>query len=213
MSDLRPKKRTKIVATIGPASDNETTLRAMISAGVDVVRFNFSHSQAKYLAPLTTLIRKLSVEMNVPIAILGDLRGPRIRVGEVENGSIRLETGSQISLTPEVLLGTPEKISISYPDLAQDVAVGSCILLDDGHIELEVAEINPKGEVLCRVSHGGKLSNHRGVNLPGLRVSLPSITEKDFKDIDFALTQGFDFVALSFVQSAADVREAQSVYG
>ena len=207
MTQKRPDKRTKIVATIGPISDSEATLRAMILAGLDVVRLNFSHSSAAYMAPLITRIRQLSQETGVSLAIMGDLRGPRIRVGEMENGSIRLDQDQQLILTSQSIVGTPQKISVSYPDLAQDVIVGSHILLDDGNIELEVEAVKGEGNVVSRVIRGGDLSNHRGLNLPGLHVSLPSITQKDFADIDFALTHGFDFLALSFVQSADDVRQ------
>lgn len=207
MDIYRQKKRTKIVATLGPASDNEETLRKMILAGLDVVRINFSHSRPEYLTPLITLVRKLSNELSVPVAIMGDLRGPRIRVGEVDSGSIKLEAGSSVVLTPEVVIGTSEKISISYPDLAQDVQTGSRLLFDDGKLELEVEAVCDNGEVVAQVTLGGWLSSHKGVNLPGLRVSLPSITRKDFDDIEFALTNGFDFLALSFVQSADDVRQ------
>ena len=127
----RPHKRTKIVATLGPASDKEDVLRQMILSGLDVVRLNFSHSRPDYLIPLITLIRKLSHELEVPLAIMGDLRGPRIRVGEVEGGSIQLEDDQEVIFTPETVVGTPEKVSVSYADLAKDVEVGSVVLLDD----------------------------------------------------------------------------------
>ena len=199
-------KRTKIVATLGPASDDEETLRQMILAGMDVVRLNFSHSTVDYLAPLVMLIRQLSTELSIPVAIMGDLRGPRIRVGEIEGGTIHLKVDQKLSLTPETVIGTGERISVSYPHLAQDVEIGKRILLDDGNIELEVDDILDNRDVVGRVTRGGDLSSKRGVNLPNMRVSLPSITEKDYADVDFAITQGFDFLALSFVQSADDVR-------
>jgi pyruvate kinase len=203
----RPKKRTKIVATLGPASDDRETLRQMILAGMDVVRINFSHSNPDYLIPLVKLVRELSDEMKAPIAILGDLRGPRIRVGEIEGGSVELETGQQIRLTPKPVTGNNRQVCVSYPDLARDVQIGSLLLLDDGNIELEVEKVESNGDVWCRIIQGDTLSSHRGVNLPGLRVSLPSITKKDCCDIDFAIEQEFDFLALSFVQSADDVRQ------
>jgi pyruvate kinase len=206
----RPKKRTKIVATLGPASDSEETLRQMILAGLDVVRLNFSHSSPDYLRPLIARVRSLSDELEVPIAIMGDLRGPRIRVGDIEGGSVQLETGQKILLTPQATMGNEQQISVSYPHLAQDVQVGSLLLLDDGNIELEVERIEANGDVICRITRGNKLSSHRGINLPGLRVNLPSITKKDFIDIDFAIEQKFDFLALSFVQSADDVRQLKT---
>lgn len=206
----RPRKKSKIVATLGPASTNEETLRQMILAGLDVVRINFSHSQADTLAPLVDLVRGLSDELNVSLAILGDLRGPRIRVGDIEGGAVELEAGQKLCLTPQPLVGTKNQVSVSFSQLAGDVRVGSSILLDDGNIELRVEEIKNNGDVFCRVVIGGKLSSHRGINLPGVRVSLPSITKKDYADVDFAIAHKFDFLALSFVQSADDVRQLKA---
>jgi len=203
---IRPLKRTKIVVTLGPASDKEETLRKMILAGLDAVRVNFSHSTHDYLIPLVKRIRTLGDKMGVPIAIIGDLQGPRIRIGEIADDTATLETGRDICLTPRQIEGTKEIVSISYPEMADDVHMGSLILVDDGNIELEVIKIDANGDVWCRILKGGMLSSHRGINLPGLRVNLPSITQKDYADIDFAISQEFDFLALSFVQSAEDVR-------
>ncbi|MGD2029202.1 MAG: pyruvate kinase [Desulfobacterales bacterium] len=202
----RSSKRTKIVATLGPASDSRDTLQKMILAGLDVVRINFSHGSHDYLDPLIKRVRKLNEEMEVPIPIIGDLRGPRIRVGEIESHTVEVKTDQKICLTPQKTAGNHEFVSVSYPDMARDVQIGSRILLDDGNIELEVEKIEINGDVWCRVHQGGQLSSHRGINLPGLRVSLASITRKDFVDIDFAITQQIDFLALSFVQCANDVR-------
>ena len=203
----RPSKRTKIVATLGPACDTEDTLRKMILAGLDGVRINFSHSSHDYLDPLIKRIRKLSREMGVPVPIIGDLRGPRIRVGKIQGDNVELKTDQKICLTPQKSSGNNEFISVSYPDMAKDVKIGSLILLDDGNIELEVEKIETNGDLWCRVLQGDTLSSHRGINLPGVRVSLPSISRKDYGDIDFAVTQDIDFLALSFVQSADDVRQ------
>ncbi|HXV97578.1 MAG TPA: pyruvate kinase [Anaerolineae bacterium] len=211
ITDSRPKKRTKIVATLGPTSSSEAVLRRMILAGMDVVRINFSHGEPEDLARLKQMVRKLCDELDVPIAILGDLRGPRIRVGEIEGGSVQLQTNQQFTLTPDEVMGNQERVSVSFQKLAQDVAVGSRILLDDGNIEIVVEKIKTNGEVVGRVTQGGELSSRRGVNLPGRRVSLPSITPKDFKDVDFAIEHEFDFLALSFVQSAEDVRQLNSL--
>lgn len=207
VTDSRPKKRTKIVATLGPASSDEAVLRRMILAGMDVVRINFSHGEPEHLEALVQYVRKLSHEMHLSIAILGDLRGPRIRVGEIEGGSVSLETGQKIILTPTEVLGNKERISVSFQKLAQDVTAGSLILLDDGNIELEVEEVKSNGDVVGRVIQGEQLTSRRGINLPGRRVSLPSITQKDFGDIEFAIKHKFDFLALSFVQSVHDVRQ------
>jgi len=207
ITNTRPRKRTKIVATLGPASSDEAVLRQMILAGLDVIRINFSHGAPDDLVTWVTLIRRLSEEMNVPIAILGDLRGPRIRVGEIETGSVHLKAGQQLLMTPRAVVGNNECVSVSFKKLANDVVVGCPILLDDGNVELEVEKIKNNGDVIGRVVQGDELSSRRGVNLPGRRVSLPSITQKDFADIDFAVEHKFDFLALSFVQSVDDVRQ------
>lgn len=207
ITNTRPKKRTKIVATLGPASSSEKVLRQMILAGLDVVRINFSHGTNDDLTPVVELVRRLGDEMKVPLAILGDLRGPRIRVGEIEGGSVRLTVGQSVCLTPQPVLGNSERISVSFKKLADDVEIGSLILVDDGNIEIEVESIKNNGDVLGRVIQGDELSSRRGINLPGRRVNLPSITDKDFDDIEFAMAQKFDFLALSFVQSVDDVRQ------
>jgi len=202
----RPAKRTKIVATIGPASESEEMLRRLIEAGMDVVRLNFSHRSAEQAKPLVARIRKLADEMGVFVGVLGDLRGPRIRVGEMQDGAIQLEQGRKIVLTPTPLIGTTEKIGVSFRGLANDVAHGTIVLLDDGNIELQVLDRLTGGEVLCEVLRGGELKSNKGVNLRNRLISLPSLTTKDYQDLDFAVSQELDFLALSFVQSAADVR-------
>src|SRR6202047_4011409 len=199
-------KRTKIVATIGPASDSEEMLRRMIDAGMDVARLNFSHRSAEVAKPLVERIRKVADEMGVFIGILGDLRGPRIRVGEMESGSIELQRGMRIILTSENIVGTAGKIAVSFKGLHRDVAPGSIVLLDDGNIELQVLEIRATGDVVCEIVRGGELKSNKGVNLRNRLVSLPSLTTKDYVDLDFAVEEQLDFLALSFVQSASDVR-------
>jgi len=171
ITETRPRKKTKIVATIGPASSNEVTLRRMINAGLDVVRINFSHGKSEEIIQIVKLVQKLSDEMDVPIAVLGDLRGPRIRVGEIEGGSVVVTDGQKLTLCPGVFTGTQERVSISYPKLAQDVAMGSVILVDDGNIELNVESIGADGEIMCRVTEGGRLSSRRG----WVCVPIPSI--------------------------------------
>jgi pyruvate kinase len=202
----RPLKRTKIIATLGPASDSEDALQRMILAGMDAVRFNFSHSSHEYLIPLIQRIRKLAGHTGIPVAVIGDLQGPRIRIGEMAEGKSTLTTGREICLTPRKTTGNRDVVSVSHLDMAEDVRIGSLILIDDGNIELEVVNIDTNGDIRCRILRGGVLSARRGVNLPGLRVNLPSLTPKDYADIDFAVAQDFDFLALSFVQSAEDVR-------
>jgi pyruvate kinase len=202
----RPSKRTKIVATIGPATDSEEMLYRLIDAGMDVARLNFSHRGADALKPLVDKIRKVADRMGVAIGILGDLRGPRIRVGEMKDGAIELQKGSKILLTSEAIVGTPEKIAVSFKGLSHDVIPGTAVLLDDGNIELQVQEIRANGDILCNIVRGGELKNNKGVNLKNRLVSLPSLTTKDYLDLDFAVAEELDFLALSFVQSASDVR-------
>ncbi|MBV9127478.1 MAG: pyruvate kinase, partial [Verrucomicrobia bacterium] len=201
-------KRTKIVATLGPACDTEEVLQAMIRAGLNVVRINFSHQKdANALQRSLARVRAAADAVGVPVAILGDLRGPRIRVGEMTGGAITLATGAEVVVSPQAgILGTPERIGTTFPALAGDVHPGNTLLLDDGNLRLTVREVRADGEILCTVTRGGILSSNRGINLPGQRVSLPSLTEKDFADIDLAIAHGFDFLALSFVQSVEDVR-------
>jgi len=203
---IRFDKRTKIVATIGPASASEEVLRAMVLAGMDVARINFSHANYDELVIWIKRIRQISASLEIPVAILGDLRGPRVRVGEMENGAIMLEEGAAVRLTPEDIIGRPDLISTTLPKLADDVEPGVRLLLDDGNLELAVTEIDADSLVVCRVLRGGKLSSRRGINLPGRKVSLPALTEKDKEDVQFAIKHAFDFLALSFVQSAEDVR-------
>ena len=204
-------KRTKIIATLGPACDRDDVLRDMAAAGMNVVRINFSHQKPEALRVSLERIRRVSAETGIPLAILGDLRGPRIRVGEMTGGAITLPTGSEIILSPLPCVGTPERISVSFPLLAGDVQPGTALLLDDGNLLLRVHDLRGgDGEIVARVERGGLLSSNRGINLPGQRVSLPSVTEKDEADIALAVELGFDFLALSFVQSADDVRGLQA---
>ena len=208
-----PRQRTKIIATLGPASDHEHTLRAMIDAGLNVVRINFSHAKHDALRDSLARVRRAAEAAGVPVAILGDLRGPRIRVGEMAGGFITLASEAEVLFTPEPCVGTPERVSVTFPRLAGDVEPGALILLDDGNLLLSVLAVRggADGEIVTRVTRGGTLSSNRGLNLPGRRVSLPSLTDKDVADVDFAVAEGFDFLALSFVQSAEDVRGLQTL--
>ena len=201
----RPKKRTKIVATLGPASNDEATLRAMILAGMDVVRINFSHAIHEQLMPVLERIRRLSSELKVSIAILGDLRGPRIRVGRFPGGAITLEKNAEVKLAPGATLYIAGSIPVSHAGMGADVKPHDLVLLDDGNLELCVENVAPDGQIVCKVVRGGVLKDNKGINLPGVRVSLPALTQKDFADVDFAIANHFDFLALSFVQTSADV--------
>jgi pyruvate kinase len=199
------EKRTKIVATIGPASQEEAILRRMMEAGLDVVRLNFSHGDYQTHSAVIERVRSLSDQMDRPVAILGDLRGPRIRVGEIEGDVVGLPPGKSLVLTPKSVLGNAERVSVSFANLADDLKPGDLLLVDDGDVELEVKKLQANGDIHCRVVEGGTLSSRRGINLPGIRVSLPSVTEKDEQDVAFAVEQGIDFLALSFVQCADDI--------
>lgn len=205
------EKQTKIVATIGPASQDRATLREMIRAGLNVVRLNFSHGDHDGHAAVIKRVRELSRELDVPVAILGDLRGPRIRVGEIEGGTINLSPGQRLVLTPESTLGNTQRVSISFAGLAADLKTGDQLLVDDGDVELQVERLETSGDIHCNVIKGGDLSSRRGINLPGIRVSLPSVTQKDEEDIVFAVEHEIDFLALSFVQCADDIRSLKEL--
>jgi pyruvate kinase len=202
----RLQKRTKIVATIGPASSDEATLRKMILAGMDCVRINFSHGVHEEIVELLAKVRRLSEELDVPIAILGDLRGPRLRVGEIEGGSVELETGGTILLTQDQAPGNATRVPYTASEVAGSVMRGTRILVDDGDIELQVRKVTANGDLECTILRGAVLSSRRGINLPGVRVNLPALSNKDFADVDFAIENEFDFLALSFVQSVDDIR-------
>jgi pyruvate kinase len=181
-------------------------LRRLIDAGMDVARLNFSHRPAEQAKPLVERIRSVGDKMGVFVGILGDLRGPRIRVGEMEGGSIDLQRENKITLTADKVVGTPDKIAMSFKGLCRDVIAGSILLLDDGNIELQVSDIKPNGDIVCEIVRGGELKSNKGINLKNRLVSLPSLTTKDYADLDFAVEEELDFLALSFVQSASDVR-------
>ncbi len=204
-------KRTKIVGTLGPASSNRQTLEGMVRAGLNAVRLNFSHGDHATHAEAIALARAVSAALGCPLPIIGDLRGPHIRVGDIEGGSVTLTDGQPFTLTPEVCAGNAERVTVSYPRLAQDVQVGSLLLLDDGNIQMKVTRLHPDGRIEGVITRGGSLSSRRGINVPGTRLSLPPLTEKDLRDIDFAVEQGVDFLALSFVQSATDIQTLKTL--
>ncbi|MEM7029218.1 MAG: pyruvate kinase [Chloroflexota bacterium] len=211
LTHFRPQKRTKIVATLGPASSDKKILTAMIKAGLNTARLNFSHGDHDSHAKTIAILRELSESLNCPIAIMGDLRGPRIRVGEIENGSVALKTGQTFKLVPDTCLGNADRVSMSYPKLARDVSPGSRILLDDGSIEVAVTRILSGDTIEGTIVRGGVLSSRRGINVPGIHLNIPPLTEKDLIDIDFAVAQELDYLALSFVQSASDVQTLKTI--
>jgi pyruvate kinase len=198
--------RTKIVCTLGPATSDEGTLRGLMQAGMDVARINFSHGDHQTHARTIATLRRLSDGENKLVAIMADLQGPKLRVGEIAGGTVRLAQGDEFTLTSLPAPGSSEAVYFPHPEIVRDLAVGQQVLLDDGQIELTV--IGRTGcDLVCRVVTGGSLSSHKGVNLPGANLRISSLTEKDRVDARFAVEQGVDFVALSFVRRPADVLE------
>ena len=208
---VHSQKRTKIVATVGPACDSYEGLLALVRAGVNVFRLNFSHGAYEDKAKVIEHIRKIIKTEPFNIAILGDLQGPKLRVGELENGKIELKPGDKFIFTTEKMVGTKDKIYVSYPSLAKDVKYGERIFLDDGKMEVKIEEILNEKEVMVSVSLGGMLLPKKGVNLPDSALTMPSLTEKDIEDLDFIIDQNLDWVALSFVRKAIDIIELKEI--
>jgi pyruvate kinase len=205
-------RRTKIVATIGPATSSPEVLRELIEAGATTLRLNFSHGTHDDHQRNIRLIRQVSFELNQPVGILQDLQGPKIRLGRFEQGSITLQKGDPFILTSHLQPGTQEISSVTYEPLADEVPAGATILLDDGRVEMMVEKVDPAHrELHCRVVVGGVLSNNKGVNFPGVYLSIRALTEKDKEDLMFGLDQGVDWVALSFVRNPQDVLEIKEL--
>ena len=198
--------RTKIVATVGPACDTYDKLLELVKAGVNIFRLNFSHGSHEDKSKIIGYIRQINKSEPYNIAILGDLQGPKLRVGEIENGSMTIEPGEILTFTSkEKVVGNKERIYVSYPNLHKDVEVGNTIMIDDGKLEVVVTEITKDGDVKVKVTYGGELLPKKGVNLPDTKISLPSLTEKDLIDLDYIIKQELDWVALSFVREAEDI--------
>ena len=200
--------RTKIVCTLGPSTATDDTIRGLIEAGMNVARVNFSHGTHDQHAATIALVRRLAKASGKPIAILGDLQGPRIRIGDLP-APLMLEVGGDVTLVHEGEERGSE-IPVTYDQLAHDVRVGDRILINDGLIELVALEVGD-GRVKARVLNGGELKSHKGLNLPGIQVSAPSITEKDAADIRFAVEQQVDYLALSFVRRAEDIESLRKM--
>ncbi len=198
--------KTKIVATVGPACDTYDKLLELVRAGVNVFRLNFSHGAYEDKIKIIDHIRKININEPYNISILGDLQGPKLRVGEMKDGGIQIDPGDILTFqSREKVVGTKESIYVSYPDLHNDVKPGEKILIDDGKLEVVVQEITKTGDVKVKVTYGGKLQPKKGVNLPDTVISLPAMTEKDIADLDFIIAQELDWVALSFVRKAEDM--------
>ena len=205
-------KKTKIVATMGPAStSSKEVLRQMILEGVDVCRLNFSHGSHEDHLRTIEMIRAINKEEGLNVAILADLQGPKIRIGEVEGNGVELVDGEKLIITTQKCMGTSEKVFLTYQEFPKDVTIGDVVLMDDGKLQLEVISTNGKDEVITRIIHGGTLRSKKGVNLPDTAISLPCITEKDAEDLDFALSHKVDWIGLSFVRSARDIIELQHI--
>lgn len=208
MSQL-PFKKTKILATIGPASNNYEMIKSLALAGANVFRLNFSHGSHEVHQEVIKIIRQVNKELNCNLGILQDLQGPKIRVGEVENNGVEIKPGDKITITNDPVVGTSSLVSTVYKNLPQDVQTGEHILIDDGNLEVVVNDTDGKN-VNCTVIHGGILKSRKGINLPNTKVSAPSLTEKDIEDLYFGLEQDVDWIALSFVRSAEDIHDLRN---
>jgi pyruvate kinase len=197
--------RTKIVATVGPACDSYEQLLALVKAGVNVFRLNFSHGSHEDKARIIDSIRKINDTEPYNISILGDLQGPKLRVGEIENNALEVFPGDILTFTNEKVVGTLERIYVSYPNLHTDVRIGNKIMIDDGKMEVQVVKIEKNNDVKVEVTMGGVISSKKGINLPDTKISLPALTEKDLIDLEFIIEQKLDWVALSFVRSVKDI--------
>ncbi|AXV42158.1 pyruvate kinase [Staphylococcus warneri] len=205
-------RKTKIVCTIGPASESEEMLEKLMNAGMNVARLNFSHGSHEEHKGRIDTIRKVAKRLNKTVAILLDTKGPEIRTHNMKDGIIDLEKGKEVIVSMTEVEGTPEKFSVTYDNLINDVQVGSYILLDDGLVELQVKDIDhDKGEVKCDILNSGELKNKKGVNLPGVKVNLPGITDKDADDIRFGIKEDVDFIAASFVRRPSDVLDIREI--
>ena len=203
-------RKTKIVCTLGPATDREGVLRQMLEAGMNVARFNFSHgSHAEHKGRLDAL-KALRAELGLPVAAMLDTKGPEVRLRDFKDGKVRLTAGQEFTLTTANILGDETRCAISYSELPEDVKHGDTILLDDGLVRLTVLETTDM-DIRCRVENDGDMKNHKGVNVPSVRLNMPYMSQQDREDILFGAEQGFDFVAASFVRSAADIRELRAL--
>lgn len=204
-----PDHKTKIVCTIGPASSSEEVIRELVLAGMNVARINFSHGNFESHSEVIRRVRKVAEELDRTVAILADLPGPKIRIGKLEKEPIMLQKGNLVTLTVDEATGDEKRIPVSYKQLPESVVPGSLIYLSDGFIQLRCLEISGK-DVLCKILIGGQLYSHKGLNLPGAKIFLDPVTEKDFKILEFALSEEIDTFSISFIESAEDIRKVRS---
>ena len=203
-------RKTKIVCTLGPSTESEEVMRQLMLEGMAVARMNFSHGSHEEQKKRLDMVKKLREELHLPVAALLDTKGPEIRIGDVEGGKLELKAGQDFILTTEEMLGTAGKVTITYKELHKDVCPGDSILIDDGLIGMEVRRIDGQ-DIICKVVNGGFISNHKGVNVPGVELKMPFVSEKDYSDILFAAEQGYDFVAASFTRTAEDILEIRKI--
>lgn len=201
-------KHTKIVATIGPASRDGETLRAMIRAGMNVARINFSHGNHQIHGATIDTVRRIAAEEGTVVAILCDIQGPKIRIGRLEQEPMMLQAGDKITLTQDKVIGRDRLVSLPHPEFVKDIQAGTTLLLDDGNLQFQVTETTARN-IVCDVVVGGALKSRKGVSAPNARLTLSAITDKDRQDIEFALSKDCDYIAMSFVRSADDIRELQ----
>lgn len=203
-------RKTKIICTIGPASESEEKLRELMLAGMNVARFNFSHGTHKEQLAKYNRVLKVREELQLPVATLLDTKGPEIRLRDFEGGKVELKAGQKFVLTTDEIMGTAERATISYKNLKNDIEVGMTILIDDGLIEMVVEEITGN-DIVCKVINGGFVSNHKGVNVPGAILSMPYISDVDRDDIIFGIEHGFDFIAASFARTKEDILQVREI--
>ena len=208
---IEPDRRTKIVCTLGPSTDTDGTLDQLITSGMNVARLNFSHGDHSEHAARYSMVRAAAERHGATVAVLADLQGPKIRLGRFEEGPTVWSVDEIVRITVEDVPGTHRRVSTTYGELAADARPGDTILVDDGKLELRVESIEGASDVVCRVIHGGPISNNKGLSLPGMNVSVPALSDKDARDLEFALDLGVDLVALSFVRQASDIDRVHAV--
>ena len=206
----RTMRKTKIICTLGPASESEEVIRELMLAGMNVARLNFSHGTHEEQRGKLERVKKVREELGLPVALLLDTKGPEIRTGEFEKGKVELKKGQTFVLTTEDVMGNEGKVSITYKNLVKDVQPGDSILIDDGLIGLKVVKVTEK-EIICSVENGGIISNKKGINVPGVELKMPFISKKDKDDIEFAVQEGFDYIAASFTRTADDLLEIRRI--
>ena len=203
--------RTKIIATIGPASSSKEMLKEMINSGMSLARLNFSHGSHEDVLEIIKNVRELNDELGVNVGLLADLQGPKIRLGEVKDGGVPIKSGHQLTITTKKCIGDEKKVYLSYPEFPKDVAEGDTILINDGKLVLQVTGTDRKTEVTATIEHGGLMESRKGVNLPNTKISMPCLTAKDLEDLKVAVEQNVEWIGLSFVRRAEDVIELKNL--